>query len=144
MKLRRASMVLGACGVLAGCAADRSVPAGVPAEEGGVLVNGDWDDVDAAVEAAVSKVQMTVVSSDDGEGSGPWVYQLVTITDEPARLVVRRPPGSAAPARVRGTETLQIEASVGRFGNPRQERALIAALRERLGDLAGVDFAPIR
>jgi hypothetical protein len=107
-------------------------------------VRGDWDDLDAAVEVAASKVEMSVLSSTD-PSSNPRVFRLVTVTDEPGRLTVRRspptrPPGASPPA----PELFQVEASVGRFGDPQREQALIDAFRRRLEALAGVDFAPLK
>lgn len=131
--------------------------AGCAPESGGVsflgeperaFTTGDWDDVDAAVVDAVSKkgVEMAVVASHDPE-AGTRVYELTTVGDEPARLVVRRKVAGVSPGARHGRgapEAIGLEAWVGRFGDRERERALIAAVRARLGDLSGVDFAPLK
>ena len=96
-----------------------------------------------AIAAAASKVEMTVSSRCDNSLSAR-VYKLATITDEPAQLIVRRKAGLPPGGTTKASEVLELEATVGLFGDRRQERALIEAVRERLGDLAGVDFAPLR
>lgn len=73
------------------------------------------------------------------------VYELVTIHDEPVVLRARRDrdfpglvPAEAPP------QPLELCARVGRTGDPARERLLLDAVARRLGQLAGVDYAPIR
>jgi hypothetical protein len=97
----------------------------------------DWDDVDAAVEVALHHVQMAKdheeVSPDELERR----YYLVTITDEPALLTLRRKDIEDGP------QMIMLEASVGRFGDPGREAGLVRAVRHRLKALAGVTHAPV-
>lgn len=138
---RLASSLLIATVVLGGCASDDGpLLLGAGERESAV---GDWDKVDASVAVGVSKVEMAVVSQRDS-APNERVYELVTSTDEPARLTVRRTDGAGAAARASGPQVIDLFAQVGRFGNAEREKALIRAVRARLGDLAGVDFAPIR
>lgn len=131
----------------AGCASDGGggVLLGEPER---ALTTGDWNDVDAAVIAAVSKkgVEMAIVTAHDPDPD-TRVYDLTTVGDEPARLVVRRKMAEPAPGARPGRgapEAMELEARVGRFGDREREKALIAAVRTRLGDLSGVDFAPLK
>lgn len=105
---------------------------------------GDWDDVDNAVSVAANKTEMAVVES-RGEDGAVREYDLLTAADEPARVRVRR---IGAAARAAGAPAspgeFQVEANVGRFGNPAVERALIDHITARLHDLTGVDYAPVR
>ncbi len=105
---------------------------------------GDWDDVSNAVGVAAGKCQMALVESRE-VGEDEREYELLTVTDEPVRVRVRR---AARPAPGRGepasAERFQIRADVGRFGDLALERALIDHIKVRLSDLAGVDFAPVR
>lgn len=105
---------------------------------------GDWEDVDNAVNVAATKTEMAVVEARD-EGPNHREYDLLTSTDEPAHVRVRRHPRSTNAAEGRDAASeWNVEAHVGRFGNPKVERALLDHIKDRLLDLAGVDFAPVR
>ncbi len=127
-----------------------AVLSGVPRVESAA---GDWDDVDNAVFIAAGKGEMAIEQSVQ-ESPDARVYYLLTATDEPARVSVRRIGARRSEAREpcsliglpasSGAEQFQVEAAVGRFGNPTVERALIESIRERIHDLAGVDYAPVR
>lgn len=112
--------------------------------------HGDWDDVDNAVAVAAAKTEMAVVDQSTDE-NGDRVYELLTIADEPARIRVRRLGLNADPPSARGRVTtkstpdrIQVSAAVGRMGNPGVEKRLIGHIKDRLSDLAGVDYAPVR
>lgn len=148
MKFRRTVGAAVLLLLIVGCSSDGGNRALFLSEPERALTTGDWDDVDAAVDAAISKkgVEMAVLSSRDEEG-GTRVYELTTIGDEPARLVVHRKLNESATGVRHGRgapEAMSLEAWVGRFGDRDRERALIAEVRARLGDLAGVDYAPLR
>ncbi|MDX2016056.1 MAG: hypothetical protein SFY95_00285, partial [Planctomycetota bacterium] len=57
----------------------------------------DWDDIEAAMDVAISKLEMAVEARptreelrSDGRGASTVTYQLVTIRDEPARVTFSR------------------------------------------------------
>lgn len=91
---------------------------------------GDFDDIDAAVRVAATKAEVAVVSS-RALSQDAIEYELVTLTGEPGRLRVER-----------RNDNLQAECSIGRFGDPERENRLLEALRSRLRDLYGVEWAP--
>lgn len=122
---------------LGGCWSARAIPAGRVSQP--LEVVADWNDVEAAVLAATGRVEMAFVSQ--AEAPGRHVFELRTIRDEPAELVFTcelgaLPEGERIPIR--------IWCSVGRFGDSGREAQVLRAVAKRLGDLAGVDFAPIR
>lgn len=107
-----------------------------------VTSRGDANDIDAAVEVAVGRVEMSVVRT-IRTSQDPHVlriYELRAANDEPAVLKVRR----AGITIENQPVTLELAASFGRFGNPERERALLDAVTRRLGQLAGVQVAPVR
>lgn len=123
-----------------GCATQERLPAPERFEESApVVVVGDWDDVEAAVSAGASQAEMAVVVLTRPTETS-IDFELVTITDEPATLKVRLDPESAA----KGKASIALEARVGRFGDRAWEERLIGRVGRRLGELHGVDVAPIR
>lgn len=107
-------------------------PANVPHE---VVAN--WSDTDAAVEVALHQMQMAKDHEEISPDELERRYYLVTITDEPARLTLRRDSLSDQPQLIR------LEANVGRFGDPVRETHLVRAVRHRLKALVGVTHAPV-
>lgn len=124
----------------------------------------DWNDIDAAVAAGASKVEMAVVSANDGPtragtpgDTRERIFKLKTIGDEPAWVTIAKAaaaPGSADPspldgassARVSatdGADALVLRAKVGRFGDRQRETALLQAISRRLTQLKGRDSAPL-
>lgn len=104
-------------------------------------VTGDWNDVETAVRVGASQseiaIEQTLRPSDDR-----IVFELRTITDEPARLEVAMLPDPSATSDEGRRMTLL--ARVGRFGNEAWEERLIGRVKVRLEDLRGVDVAPVR
>lgn len=73
------------------------------------------------------------------------VIELRTAGDEPVELCARRDkefPG-ILPAEA-PSQSITLTAKVGRFGDPRREATLLGDLADRLKQLAGVPWAPIR
>ena len=101
-------------------------------------VESDWDDSDAAVEVALHSCDMAMDHKEVNDNGLERRYYLMTNTDEPAVLIVRR-----HEAIFDGKQTITIEAHVGRFGDENREAHLIRAVRHRLKVLAGVDYAPV-
>ena len=152
-------LVFGALGVLSGCG-------GGPRRAGGpffapperVLAMGNWNDVDAAVDAGARAAEMAVVTRRLDEGERTRTYELVTVHDEPARLTATVRAGGADVPSARGSPTrhrtggtpmpqgagpIELTASVGRFGDTTQERRLLRAVRVRIEMRSGVDSAPL-
>jgi hypothetical protein len=102
----------------------------------GTSVLADWDDLDAAVLAAVGPNETALLawSKDELE----QVFLLRTIRDEEGRLVARREQAAPDPVRI------DLTCQIGLFGDPPAEQAILEATRRRLAELAGVDYRPIR
>jgi hypothetical protein len=135
VRMTIAAMLLGPA--LFGC---KGVPTPLPVwttlvEEGSELVlQGDWDDVDAAVRTGASHAEMAVVEGvaepDRRE------FQLRSISGETGKMIATRlSPGE--PSRIR------LVARLGHFGNPEAERRLLGFVAKRLEQLRGVDWAPL-
>lgn len=115
----------------------------------------DWDDLDAALDVGLSEIEAAVLKKDQPE-PGLIVCTLVTIRDDQGVIQIRQldplptatpdpsidtAPDSPAP----GPVTIEIRASIGRFGERRQaERTLVQTIRRRLVQLRGRDAAPVR
>ena len=101
-------------------------------------VRADWDDTDPSVEVALHQVQMALDHKERNDADTERRYILLTHTDEPAILILRR-----EQAIENGFQTITLEAHVGRFGDPDREDRLVRSVRHRLKSLAGVDHAPV-
>jgi hypothetical protein len=125
-------LAIGAIG-LAGCTG--SVSSHLPLHGGGTTraAPGDWDDVQAAVAVAAPAIEFAVVHV-QSPTPDRTAFELLSARDEPGVLIVERGPGPGE---------LSIRAQIGRFGDPARERALVEAVRRRLGQLRGVDAAPL-
>jgi hypothetical protein len=99
----------------------------------------DWNDVDAAMEVAASKVEMAVVSQ-SLNSDNERVYKMRTSLDEPAWVIATRAAATNDGERI----TIQLRATVGRFGDARREEQLLAAARKRLDELCGVSTSPLK
>jgi hypothetical protein len=100
-------------------------------------MTGDWDDVDAAVDAGGAKAEMAIVSI-TATGPNGRAYELRSIRDEPVWLVVDRL-GQAGPGPIR----MSMRCTVGRFGNPEAQRRLLGAVERRLRELIGDRYVPV-
>lgn len=107
---------------------------------------GDWDDVEAAVQVAAGRSEMAIVHVvglrlNPAEAARVptrrCVFELRTAGDEPVRLEFRA-------ASTTDPGDIVAEAHVGRYGDRGREEHVLAEVRRRLADLAGVDWAPIR
>ena len=115
----------------AACASSPPLAAPVPSEGASIEALGDWDDLAAAVSVAVDRVQWAVLSR---EGSGDAVrWDLMNVRGDPGFLSIERGAGDA----------VRITARLGRFGDAREEQRLIEAVADRLGELRGVEVAPL-
>ena len=124
-------MVLGFS--LAGCTGSprsslsRDVPVG-PGEV--VLVEADWDDIFASVDAVAERHALGVLyQAQDDELA---TIELLDVLGRPIRIEARHVGADA-----------ELTVSVGRFGDPELERQIQGDLRKRLRQLHGVEFAPI-
>ncbi len=130
-------IMLAAFLVIGGCRAGvkgvefRTAPGDSPSV---AVARGDWDDVEASAIIAAGRAEMAVMTVSPSDDR--IVIDLTTVSDEPARAVVRQ---------VAGDESLlEMECRIGRFGEPRRERAFLAAMARRLGELYGRDTARVR
>lgn len=120
---------------------------GQPSPTGTVITaDGDWDDLDAAIEAACAKTEHALVRRVAFQLQPAEVidiptrrraYDLVTVGGEPTHVTfVARQTGDPTP--------IEITAKVGRFGDAAREDTLLKVISARLTDLKGKDFAPMR
>src|SRR5262245_62075010 len=111
-------MAAAAAVVLAACSSNRSAPARPVAatSPGALTVRGDWDDVDAALEAALSRSEMAILRRSE-ESPDKLYFELITIRSEPGSLTVTRDHGA-------GDQLIPIhlEARIGHFGEPASEQ----------------------
>ena len=98
------------------------------------LGDGDWDDIDAAVDVGMSAAEVARVDGTTSPDGQTRTYELRTITDEPVWLIARREEGGR----------VGLGARVGHFGDPEREAKLVHGVAERLKSLYGVDWAPVK
>jgi hypothetical protein len=139
--------------VVAAAGGCKSDPPGAVAGGNGMLasastdsVDADYDDIDAAVGVAAGKNEMAVVWA-NGVTDSPRRFYLRTVRDEPVYLFIGRQPSfDRPPARDPKApdpgEHLLMRCTVGRFGDERREEDLLDAVRKRLDELHGKDWAP--
>lgn len=126
------------CGSLSGCSTSGS-SGGIFTISGTTSVaTGDWDDVNAAVQAASQHREMAVLSESDPNPT-TMEFNLLTVSSEPVTITVTRssPPDASIRLSQEGPIAMTIEVKVGRFGDSKRERELIDDIRFRLGDLVG-------
>jgi len=113
------------------------------------IVMGDTNDIYAAIDLCATASQLAILRStiiDTDPTTKHIRYELVTISDETATVEVRMPrsssqsdsPPSCQPVPI--TITARIRAQ----GDQAWEERFLAAMQRRLGQLQGVDSAPIR
>ena len=140
------TVLLAAVLLPAGCggAGGTRVPARVLALAAGSVIEarvaGDWDDVDAALEPGLERAELATLTTERSDDRRAW--ELVNIAGVSGRLVVMRDVGGGRDAR--GCEQLTLTASMpGPEGNEQAYR-LVTRMAERLEQLAGVEWAPMR
>jgi hypothetical protein len=131
----------------AGCVVDnRSRAGGEPSPGTTITVRGDWDDVRPALEHGAGRSEAAVVGF-----AGLALAPAEAIDNPTRRLCAHLVTGGDEPIEVRAWALstqdpgpVRLTARVGRFGDRQREEHLLACVRRRLEDLAGVDWAPIR
>jgi hypothetical protein len=87
---------------------------------------------------AVGQVEMTIVQTHiTGREK---VFEIETVLREPGRLTATLVEETAPDQ----TGPIQLRAEIGLFGNPAREQALLGAVANRLVQLRGREWAPIR
>ena len=97
----------------------------------------DWDDVEPAIGVALGRTELVKVGIERPTPDRIEV-RLLSSQDEPGLLVVAREAAGPDPV------PMTLTCTVGRFGDPAREGQLIAYVVERLEQLRGVEFAPVR
>lgn len=121
----------GALGLASCTSESASPPAAIALSK---LGEGDWDDIDAAVDVGMSAAEVARVDARTSPDGRTRTYELRTSTDEPAWLIARREEDGR----------VGLGARVGRFGDPEREQKLVRGVAERLKSLHGVDWAPVK
>lgn len=136
---------LGIAAWVGGCAANTREAWKASAGQS-TLAYGDWDDLNAVVELAANQAGMAIVGTaamhlqpaDTVDvPTRRKSFELLTDGDEPAKLTFISQT-TADPGE------LLVRARVGRQGDADRERELLAKVKTRLGELAGVDTAKAR
>lgn len=96
-----------------------------------LVVRGDWDDIPAAVAAAINNQEIAIVSRTAEPNR--WTFTLLTIRDEPGLLVATAQDGA-----------IVLTCRLGHFGDADRERQLLERMGRRLSELAGVGAFPLR
>jgi len=112
---------------LTACASPGPAPA-LPADAARDELDARWADLDAALAHVQKHFEMTTLERLEPE-PGVRLYRLVTNLDEP--VLVRAETG--APSEPREDRGIEIAVSHGLWGDAETERAIIDALRARLG-----------
>lgn len=119
---------------LSACQSAPGTPSAFPDSAYRAAAQGDWDDIDAAVEIGGDQAEW-VISNWWFDGPATRFYTL------------RSPLGTEALLRIRRTDDngpLEITATVGPFGDAAAERRLVERVSRRLLQLHGVDAAEVR
>lgn len=127
--------------VLGGCAG--SVPMGPiardPAPASRRVLDGDWNDVEAAAVVAAAETE-TVILGRTAPEPGMMVFEIGTIRDEPVEVLARKTGAQAG----EGTGQIELTCRYGRFGDSVQQERFLDAMKRRLADLRGVDYRKVR
>jgi hypothetical protein len=99
----------------------------------------DWDDVDAALDLALSKAELAVLNTTSSDDRRTWT--LVAMSN--AQGVVTATRSVTGGRDPRGCERLRVEAMVDGPGGNTRAATLMDHLAARLEKLAGVDWAPV-
>ena len=117
---------------LFGCSGGGPVSSTPPAGPSTIEAVGDWDDVGAAATYAVEAGEAAI--EDVAVGDARAVFSLRGVGGEPGVLEATRGEG----------DEIVASCSIGRFGDERRQRRVLEAFARRLGQLHGVEYAPIR
>ncbi len=136
-----AGLLAGLSAALSACGSTPDpIPGAAPFQEPAeITAVGDWDDVETAVRTGAAQSEMAIERTTSPSDS-KYIFELRTITDEPATMEVERLPATGP----EGERPIRLWAHVGRFGNRAWEERLIGRTAARLKDLYGVDVAPVR
>ncbi|RMH10750.1 MAG: hypothetical protein D6695_10860 [Planctomycetota bacterium] len=118
--------------MLGGCATGSLRPNEVLADRPEVVVEGDWDDVEAVLAGVLPRVRL-VDEPPDVVSEQVYSCRVQTIDHGPGRVTLERLDG----------ERIRIRVRIGRFGNPAYEDWVERALAARFEQLRGNVAAPI-
>lgn len=101
----------------------------------------DWSDVPAAAIIAAEAIESVIVepAPETGRDDLRAEFRLQTLSGARGTLTASR----ALTGPGEGVE-ITLTASIGPFGDPAMESALLGAMSNRLNQLRGVEYAPVR
>jgi hypothetical protein len=141
-------ILLGFSCLLSGCSGPGWAQLGGPSTGTTVQAIGDWNDLDAALELAAPSVELALEHAEspaEFRGRTQRVWTLRGIRDETATVTATAgESGDDRSLQRAGTIPITLSASIGNLGDSTRERTLLNTMKQRLGKLAGVDFAPLR
>jgi hypothetical protein len=103
-----------------------------------LVVTGDWNDIDAAMQAGIPWAEAAIMESRRPDGRS-LVVEVKTIVDQVGRVEAVWIEGGSAEgegARIR------LRSRIGEFGDVERETRIVGEVAKRLGDLQGVEVAP--
>jgi len=159
LRMMQETLIVGAAFLaLAGCSGG---PAGGgpivtgPASTGTEqVVEADWDDIEAAVDIGMSRVEAAVCRVREPELQWrAYAFDVLNIHDQRGTLTFERlnPPEKPGPrdldqlaARAKPPESIRVRCHISERGDSTQERAMIEAVVARLVELKGAGAVPIK
>ncbi|MDX2131149.1 MAG: hypothetical protein SFY69_03740 [Planctomycetota bacterium] len=111
---------------------------------------GDWNDLDAAIEAALGPNELARVGAWSPSQAPSYFVHAPRDTEERERTVELVTAGAetviirATRAAAGDPGAIELTVRVGRFGDEGRERAIARDIVARLEQLAGVDVAPLK
>lgn len=141
---------------LAGCSGGGPTDLTPGPATGGTIrtLEADWNDVEAAVDIAMSEAETAVVTTNDAsDWFALYDFGLITIDDRRGTLVASRlnpPPAPTksstddlATAAVRGPEPIRFFCRIGPQGDQNREDLILSSVERRLRQLRGRGAAAI-
>jgi hypothetical protein len=106
------------------------------------VVDGEWQDLYPSALVSVDVIEAAVLGHETGkdEDGRDWErVRVVTIDDEKGELFAERLTSTED-----GAGPIRLTARIGLFGNPEREERLVRAVADRLRELKGREWAPIK
>lgn len=102
-------------------------------------VDGDWDDVEAAVIVGAEQSEAVIVRQSGGMKDDVRVFVIRNVLDQRGELTVTRKGANAD-----GSSRIEMRLGVGTFGDQRKQATMLARVAKRMDDLKGREWAPVR
>lgn len=109
-----------------------------------IVVIGDWNDVDAAVDVAATRAELAPLSDHTlRHTDGTREKRFVLLAADDARAVLRARQATPGAGEA-GPGPIEFEAMISPRRDVAREKRLLSAAASRMRDLAGREWAPLR